>query len=167
METLHRAIPSYRSPSRSPSSIQRDHRVIIIGPGNGLLLATRMAHHIASLMSDIGRKSALHPDSLVGTGEVYRSPVRGGDDRGPGNQAAYYQPPMPGPPAYPSNNQGYYSDSLYQDGKQPYGQSPGPPTQQMSPRPNNPDPSYPSPRPTFQGPSYTQLQTAPNRHKVL
>ena len=51
--------------------IQRDHRVIIIGPDNGLLLATEMAHHIASLMSDIGRNTGLHPDSLVGTGEAF------------------------------------------------------------------------------------------------
>ena len=50
--------------------IQRDHRVIIIGPDNSLLLATEMAHHIASLMSDIGRNTGLHPDSLVGTGEA-------------------------------------------------------------------------------------------------
>ena len=79
---------------------------------------------------------------------------------GSGNQAAYYRPPMPGPPAYPSNNRGYYSDSQYQDGKRPYGQSPGPPAQQTAPRPNNHDSSYPSPRPTFQGPSFTQ--SAPN-----
>ena len=51
--------------------ILRDHRVIIIGPDNGLLLATEMAHHIASLMSDIGRNTGLHPDSLVGTGEAF------------------------------------------------------------------------------------------------
>ena len=45
--------------------IQQDPRAIINIPGNGLLLATGMAYHIANLMCDTG----LHPDSLVGTGE--------------------------------------------------------------------------------------------------
>ena len=65
VQTLHRTIFSYRSPSRSPSRYSAGPRAIINVPGNGLLLATGMAHHIANLMCDTG----LHPDNLVGTGE--------------------------------------------------------------------------------------------------
>ena len=71
VETFHRAIPSYRTPSRSPSRYPAGPQGYNNWPDNGLLLATEMARHIASLMSDIGRNTGLHPDSLVGTGEAF------------------------------------------------------------------------------------------------
>ena len=151
VETFHRAIPSYRSPSRSPSRYP-------VGPqayNNWPRQQSPAGYRDGSPYRQSYERYRPQYRSPSGQPGGYRrgyspnrSPGRGGDDRGPGNQAAYYRPPMPGPPAYPSKNRGYYSDSRYQ--------SPGPSAQQTAPRPNNHDSSYPSPRPTFQGHSFTQ-----------
>ena len=164
VETFHRAISSYRSPSRSPSQYPAGPQGYNNWPRQRSPAGYRDGSPYRQSYEQYRpqyRSPSGQPGGYRRGYSPNRSPGRGGDDREPGNQAAYYRPPMSGPPAYPSNNREYYSDFQYQDGKRPYGQSPGPPAQQTAPRPNNHDSSCPLPRPRLQGPPFTQ--SAPNR----
>ena len=98
METLRKTIPSYRSPSRYSAGPQGNNWHRQWSPAG-----YRDVSQYRQFFSDIGQNKDLHPDRMW----VHeRSLGRGGDNRGPANQAG--QPPGPPPQqmSHRPNNQG-------------------------------------------------------------